>query len=96
VFINILGHDEIDLPELKDMPSQVLTEHSREGVRIPLSMSDMKESFDHRKDACRVVDVAFNTEVAKGAKEDQVYRNMLIGIIFERFKEKFQLEMREE
>ena len=58
----------IDAPELQDMPSENIVETSKEGVRIPLSLSEVREGFDNKKQICRVVDVAFNTEVAKATQ----------------------------
>mmetsp|Transcript_65249 Transcript_65249/g.140988 ORF Transcript_65249/g.140988 Transcript_65249/m.140988 type:complete len:89 (-) Transcript_65249:600-866(-) len=80
---------------MKDIPSQNLMEASKQGIRIPLSLSEVKESFDRNKQPCRVVDCAFASVVAQAAKEDEIYRSMLIGIIFERIKEKYKFECKD-
>merc|ERR1712154_105356 len=75
------------------MPSTDIFEASKEGVRIPLSLSEMREGFDNKKQICRVVDVAFNSEVAKGSQTSDDYRTMLIGIVFSRIAEKYNHEL---
>jgi len=61
----------IEQPELQDIASTDIKDNSQEGVRIPLSLSEVREGFDNKKQICRVVDVAFNTEVVKSSQSSE-------------------------
>ena len=62
VFVNMTHHEVVDPFEEKPIPEGDREKFGGQesGIRIPLSLGEIKEEFDKKGSACRVFDIIWN------------------------------------
>jgi len=60
-FINIAHHPILEKPEAQE----IVDMENQQGVRIPMSLGNIREDFDNRKEPCKVLDCIINPDVCK-------------------------------
>jgi hypothetical protein len=54
------SHEIVDALEEKDIPDS-----DQKGIRIPLSLGDVREGFDKKGEPCQIFDVIWNPNTIK-------------------------------
>ena len=76
MFINMTQHEIVDNFEQKAVPKEQQEEHgaAEKGLRIPLSLGDMREESDKKGDPAQVIDVIWAPATIEKAKKDATFR----------------------
>jgi len=75
--------------ELVDpIEEQALPDSDSIGLRIPLSLGEVREDFDKKGGACRVYDIIWNPKTIKKSIEDKNIRQTLIELALAHIKNK--------
>lgn len=86
IFINLVSHEEVSAPA----EEHILELENREGVRIPLSLSDKFEDFDANGNICQVYDCILNPDVLKKTENNPLLLKFIMELIAARIQERFQ------
>ena len=72
VFVNMTHHELVDAFEEKPIPEGDQEKYggSEAGIRIPLSLGEVREDFDKRGNAAQVYDVIWNPKTVERCKTD--------------------------
>lgn len=84
VFVNITHHEIVEgLSEKKITPEEAARLNASDtGVRIPLSLGNVREDFDKSGNAVQVYDFIFNTGTVKQAQKDAAFRQSMVELCF--------------
>jgi hypothetical protein len=76
VFVNMTHHDLVESWSAKPIPAEEAAKHNTidQGVRIPLSLGNVREESDKKGDPCQVYDFIWATETVKEAQRSAVFR----------------------
>lgn len=76
VFLNMTHHEIVEPFEHKPIPVEDQEKYgsSDTGVRIPLSLGEVKEDNDKKGEPVQVYDFIFNTETIKNAQKNAGFR----------------------
>lgn len=83
MFINMCEHELVD-----PIQEQSLPDSDQVGIRIPLSLGELREDFDKKGGACRVYDIVWNPNTLKKALEDKNVRKAVIELAMDHLKQK--------
>lgn len=94
VFVNVCGHEIIDLPEEKDMPE--IEDHL--ALRVPLSLGNPRPDHDKGNHyiagkICTIYDVVVNPAILDKSSEDSTTRQLLIELIVTHVGQKFKQQL---
>ncbi|CDW72984.1 protein kinase domain protein [Stylonychia lemnae] len=95
VFINMTTHDLVDPFEEKPIPEGDREKFgdSESGIRIPLSMGQLREDFDKKGEAAQVCDVIWNPKTIERCKIDAQFRQIVVELAFNYYAQKFNVEL---
>lgn len=95
VFLNMTSHELIDPFEEKPIPEGDKEKYggSEQGIRIPLSLGDVKEDFDKSGAAAQVYDVIWNPKTVERCKTDPAFRQIVVELAFNYVLQKFNHEL---
>ena len=84
MFINMTQHEMVDPFEAKAIDEQTQKEHGagEQGLRIPLSLGDLREESDKKGDPAQVIDVIWAPETVEKAKKDATFRQVVVELAF--------------
>eukprot|EP00826_Nyctotherus_ovalis_P018322 TRINITY_DN15471_c0_g1_i2.p1 TRINITY_DN15471_c0_g1~~TRINITY_DN15471_c0_g1_i2.p1 ORF type:complete len:263 (-),score=62.03 TRINITY_DN15471_c0_g1_i2:225-1013(-) len=83
-------HELVDPIEEKSLPDS-----EDVGIRIPLSLGEVREDFDKKNGPCRVYDIVWNPLTVKKAVEEKNVRPLVIQLAFAHIKQKKGVELSE-
>ena len=67
IFVNVCSHPLVDKPEYKDM---LVESESEQGLRVPMSLGNIREDYDKSKRPCKTCDVIINPEIVPDLKKE--------------------------
>jgi hypothetical protein len=69
IFVNMTHHELVEGFESKPIPAEEAAQHGamEQGLRIPLSLGNVREESDKKGDPCQVYDFIWATETVKEA-----------------------------
>jgi hypothetical protein len=95
IFINMTHHEIIEGLEEKAVSPEDAAKwgSSERGIRIPLSLGNVKEDRDKNGDPVQVYDIIWNSKVIKDAQKDAKFRQMVVELAFNYIKQKFDKDL---
>ena len=77
-------HDLVDGIEEKAVPTEDAKKYgtSEVGIRIPLSLGNVREDRDKKRDPVQVFDFIWNTDTVKLAQKDASFRMQMVELAF--------------
>lgn len=90
-FINMTQHSIVDPFETKPITKEQQDEHgaAETGLRIPLSLGDIREESDKKGDPAQVVDIIWAPVTVEKAKKDATFRQVMVELAFNYIFQKF-------
>ena len=84
MFVNMVMHEHVDPFESKPIPKEQQEEHgaAEKGLRIPLSLGDIREETDKKGDPAQVVDIIWSPLTVEKAKKDATFRQVMVELAF--------------
>jgi hypothetical protein len=84
VFVNMTHHEIVDPFEQKPIPIEDQEKYgsSETGVRIPLSLGDVREDSDKKGEPVQVYDFIFNPDTIKNAQKTAGFRQAMVELSF--------------
>lgn len=96
IFINIAHHPLIERPEQKELVDFDVNYspniQNEEGIRIPISMGEVREEFDKNNKPCKVIDAIINPEICAelqkktGIELLKFFKELLVSYVFQKHK----------
>ena len=86
VFLNLCSSDKVDPPK----EQHILEMNNQEGIRIPLSLSEIYEDFDVHGTACEVYDIIMNPNTLQKTENQPMIMSFILTLIANRLKERFK------
>lgn len=98
IFINITHHPLIERPEQKEIVDfDVIflfppNHKNEEGIRIPMSMGEVREEFDKSNKPCKVIDVIINPEICSELQKQtglellRFFKELLVSYVAQKHK----------
>lgn len=95
VFVNMTHHEIVEgFQEKRITPEEAAKlDASETGVRIPLSLGDVREDSDKNGNPVQVYDFIFNTETVKTAQKEAAFRQAMVELSFNYVKQKFDVDL---
>ena len=95
MFINMTQHEIVDPFEQKPIPKEQQEEHgaAEKGLRIPLSLGDLREETDKKGDPAQVIDIIWAPETIEKAKKDPTFRQVVVELAFNYIFQKHGIEL---
>lgn len=89
------SHDIVDSFEQKDIPEDQQKEHNaaEKGLRIPLSLGDLREESDKKGDPAQVIDVIWAHDTIEKAKKEAAFRQIVVELAFNYIHQKHGIEL---
>ena len=81
-------HELVDPIEEKDLPDT-----DNVGIRIPLSLGEVREDFDKKGGPCRVYDIIWHPTTLKKATDDKNVKQVVIELAMAHIKQKKGVEL---
>jgi len=93
VFINMTKHEIVDPFENKAIPQQDQEKFNtgEQGLRIPLSMGEMREEFDKKGEPAQVFDVIWSPETVDQCMKEPAFRQAVIELAFGYIDQKYNI-----
>lgn len=83
VFINMTSHELIDAFEEKKIPQGEREQMGTDtGIRIPLSLGNVREDNDKKGEIAQVYDVIWNPTTIERCKTDPSFRQIVVELAF--------------
>ena len=80
--------------EMVDEPcTQPIPDSDEAGVRIPLSLGEVKEDNDKSGNICQVYDIIWNPIAVKRAQEEPSFRQLMVELAVAHIKQKRKHEL---
>jgi hypothetical protein len=76
-------HPMVDEPHEQPIPDS-----EEKGIRVPLSLGEVKEDFDKKGKICQVYDIVWNPKSVKNALEDGTFKQVMIEFAIAHIKQK--------
>lgn len=95
MFLNMCQHDIVDPFEEKAVPMDQQAEHgaAEKGLRIPLSLGDIREESDKKGEPAQVIDIIWAPATIEKAKKDATFRQVVVELAFNYIFQKHQIEL---
>ena len=92
VFVNMTYHDLVEGIEEKPIPAEeaAKVDAHETGLRIPLSLGQIREDSDKKGDPVQVYDFIWNTKTVQAAQKDAGFRQTMVELAFSYVAQKFQ------
>jgi hypothetical protein len=90
VFLNMCEHELVD-----PIQEQAMPDSDNIGLRIPLSLGEVREDFDKKGGVCRVYDFVWNPNTIKKSIEDKNIRQTIIELAMAHLKNKKSIALAE-
>ena len=81
-------HELIDPPEEKSLPDS-----EKKGIRVPLSLGEVREDFDKKGGICQVFDIIWNPDSVNRAKTEPSFRQIMIELSIAHIKQKKNIQL---
>ena len=84
MFINMTQHEHVDPFETKPITKEQQDEHGagEQGLRIPLSLGEVREESDKKGEPAQVIDVIWAPVTVEKAKKDATFRQVVVELAF--------------
>ena len=94
-FINMTQHEHVDPFEQKAVTEDQQKEHgaAQQGLRIPLSLGEIREDSDKKGDPAQVIDVIWAPVTVEKAKKDPTFRQVVVELAFNYIAQKYGIEL---
>ena len=81
--------------ETKPVPKDQQDEHgaAEQGLRIPLSLGDIREESDKKGDPAQVVDIIWAPSTIERCKKDAAFRQIAVELAFNYILQKYSIEL---
>jgi len=91
MFLNMCQHDVVDPFEQKAVPKDQQDEHgaAEKGLRIPLSLGEIREESDKKGEPAQVIDIIWAPATIKKAKIDATFRQVVVELAFNYIFQKY-------
>mmetsp|Transcript_18266 Transcript_18266/g.31248 ORF Transcript_18266/g.31248 Transcript_18266/m.31248 type:complete len:464 (-) Transcript_18266:43-1434(-) len=95
VFLNFTHHELVESFEEKPIPKEDAAKlgSSEKGLRIPLSLGDVREDSDKKGDPVQVYDFIWNPDTVKNAQKDPAFRQIMVELALNYIKQKFDRDL---
>ncbi|CAD8191087.1 unnamed protein product [Paramecium pentaurelia] len=91
VFFNVTAHSVVDAPEEK----QLIDYNNEVGIRVPMSVGNIKEDHDVKGDTCKVIDLIINPTVATNLTQDDNLKTFFCQLVQTYVDQKYKLKLQD-